>query len=151
MYLSSNLMGQTPTEAAYGAWEWSWNRQANPGTTIGVVSQVLGAITVGDYHVGVDINGKLGVARYSVAWLEQTGNGFIAPGTWYRLRLTRSNTGVFALYVLGGVHTSWTLAVSPTSNILTSSAGMVIDNDPGDLISLGSVDGQYGIRKLIAM
>jgi hypothetical protein len=54
------------------------------------------------------------------------------------------------MWIKGGSYTNWTLVGTATDNTHTTSNYIVIDNDANDMISLGSVDGEYTIKKMIA-
>ena len=71
--------------------------------------------------------------------------GYIVNNTWYRLRITRTESGAFTVYILGGVfgNTTWTLVdttggtgtnpVIDTTHI--TSKFCLIDLDVGDRIT----------------
>ena len=78
---------------------------------------------------------------------------YIAINTWYRIRITRSTSGVFTVYILGGNFTNWTLVSTTggsgtnpvTDNTYTTSSYFVMDLDANDRVSGINIQSQIKV------
>jgi len=64
-----------------------------------------------------------------------TGTGYWVAQVRYSIRVTRSYSGVFVVYVRGGVYADWTQALTITNTTLTSCAYFNLHLGAGDKIS----------------
>jgi hypothetical protein len=154
--LQTGETGQNPQEAAYGQWEWSFYKGAAGNLLeyylVASTTGLWGAAGQNVYLAAIGVTGYIGLVRRSPggasdAWIFLTGNGLISAGYWYSVKVTRTFAGVWAYYIKGGTYTNWTYIGGGTDNTYTSSSFRIIDNDAGDLISLGSADKQYCFTK----
>ena len=149
-----------PSNTAYGSWEFDWykggdSNEINVGfindripfnvsfvacLSNGYYFRITSAelITFGKNNIGV-----------SAALLNATVSSYIAINTWYRLRLTRSNSGIFTFLIKGGSFTptagydGWTLVSTAggsgtnpvTDTTYSTSNYFVLDIDAGDRIA----------------
>lgn len=157
LYQSVAQTGQTPTEAAYGTWEWNFNK--------GAAGNFVSLSLISDTNAALPTNGYIFLARATDNNLQlrkypggvvliNTANSYIANSTWYTIRITRSYAGVFLMYIRGGIgsakeYKDWTTVGTATDATYTTSNFIVVDNDSSGLVSLGSVDGLYGFRKML--
>jgi hypothetical protein len=157
IYLPVSELGQTPQESAYGTTEFSFNKASNVNDIwVYFISQTSGTYltTGGPGYVcritgtGIEVRRVNGVG--STTTIMVAGSVVLTNPTWYTIRITRSYSGVFTMWIKGGSYTNWTLVGTATDNTHTTSNYIVIDNDANDMISLGSVDGEYTIKKMIA-
>jgi hypothetical protein len=122
----SNGMIAIPCNTAYGSWEWDWYIGSTGNTRLyqfAVNSNKIG------YAIIITSATALGIFDTASGTLNSSANSYITANTWYRLRLTRSASGVFTTLIKGGAFTptagqnGWTL-VSVTggsgTNPLTS-------------------------------
>ena len=145
---------ETPTEAAYGEWEW-W---AYKGDT-GVVGVSIISADTGGYYDSYDLDwGTTEVLKFT-RWvspatedvLMTTAASYASASTWHKFRVTRSSAGVFTLYmdnvlisVAGGSGANPTAAQSSHT---TSSYMVLYMNIAGQRISLGDTAGNYAFTK----
>jgi hypothetical protein len=140
-----------PSKQAYGSWELDWYKGAD-ANTIAVYFTNNGTSVyplTKQAHL-VNIAGNEQIILYSnnmasLGTVFSTVASYFNYNTWYRLKITRSVTGVFTVYIKGGAFgsASWTListlggsGTNPgTNNTYTTSEYFVMDLDPGDRIT----------------
>ena len=112
---------------AYGTWEFSFNCNEND-LYFPFISNVNTSFTnFNGYYFVPKNSGTINLLKRTGAsgsYLLSTANSYISFNTWYRIRITRSLTGVFTLYIIGGTFSIWTL-VSTTGG---SGSNPVTDN-----------------------
>jgi hypothetical protein len=150
----------TGPQAAYGTWEWTFIKSAGGDIYfMPVASDKIEPGLAGNngYFVRVDSNEKVWlykVAGVTLTPLLSTGNDYVVAGSAYTFRLTRTFTGIWTLWIRGLAATpGWTLVsnagggTNPTAaeNTYTSSQYQVMYMRATDMISLGSVDGDYAM------
>lgn len=138
-----------PNKQAYGMWELDFYK-ANSSTSNITFSAIDSAVnTIGSYRLTISNLEAIQLARAGVEVIAQTASAYISPLTWYRIRITRTTTGVFTLLIKGGNFTptagydGWTLVsvlggsgTNPVKdNAYTTSNYMVLDLDDGDRIT----------------
>lgn len=81
--------------------------------SIGFISSANGGYaSYTGYAIYILSTGDIGVLRCTgggSAGLIQSAVSYISASTTYKLAVSRSSTGIFKLYIKGGVYTSWTL------------------------------------------
>lgn len=153
LYMPTSLYRfASPTEAAYGLFDFLVNKGAEGNTTdvLFVASVAGGQAAGGQAAYLVRINSSEAVAlNTQSATLCRSANSAISVGTWNRIHVARTPTGSFSIYlngtlmsVAGGAGTN---PVTDTSN--TTSDYVVLDLDAGDKILWASEDGQWGLAK----
>jgi hypothetical protein len=147
--LSNSLYCATPTEAAFGSWQCSLIHQDTSQTLfMPIASDKAGrtGATQNGYQLGINSNENVTLARITNGAVASTfissGNDFITPNVQYLFWIYRRYDGLFKLYILGGVYTSWTLIGSATDLTHTISNYSVQEFDSGDI--LGFADQQNG-------
>jgi hypothetical protein len=138
----------TPQQAAYGVFELSFYKGAD-ANVIYWLPISSGQVIASSNGYCITVNGNESITFWSV----MTGGAFaskfttaipyVAIQTWYSLRLTRTFAGLFKLWIRGGIYTTWTLVGSATDTTHSSSNYTVLDLDAGDMVSLGSLTGNY--------
>lgn len=148
LYLPTATMGMTPAQAAYGEWVFSFSKQETSTMDIYPIASEKGLYTdavFAGYMFRASGTEALVLYRCNgagaAAALFFTGVSYVSAATWYSIRITRTAAGLFTMWIKGGTYTVWTLVGSATDNTHTTSNYMVIDNDAGDMVSLGSGSG----------
>jgi hypothetical protein len=142
----------TPQMASYGTFEFSFYKGADANAPdIYLVSStggVLGDGVVNGYCFRVSNLEVITLVRVtagnSVATI-MTIAPAISNTTWYRVRVTRDFAGNWKMYLLGGTYLGWTLVGSSAApdNTHTSSYYQTLNLNALDLVSLGTVDGEF--------
>jgi len=158
-YLSTELFfDTTPTEAAFGTWEFGWYRDAAVGGNTMfhfVQSYPVWDNAANDGYVLYHQSGgnTLVLARIdngAIVGVIDTYGG-VAVATHYRHRITRSSAGVFNVYILGGAFATWTLIMTGTDTTYTVSNYMGFLQQIGDKGHLGNISGDDGIVKRLGV
>ena len=138
-----------PSNTAYGTWEWDWYKGADTNQIIlSIVSGVPFVQTATSYYFVFGGSETLGMV-YNSNILYITANAYLSNNTWYRMKITRSNTGVFTTLIKGGAFTptagydGWTLlSVSGgagsnpvTDTTTTTSNYFVVNLSAGDRVA----------------
>lgn len=141
-----------PSKQAYGTWELDWYKGADGNNiVIGIISdRVKGYVTnnnLGYFFTQLDTE-KIGLYKSligSTSGLSGTIINYTSYSTWYRVKITRSISGVFTVYIKGGAfgNSSWIListisgngANPSTDNTYTTSEYFVISAAAGDRIA----------------
>ena len=143
-----------PSKQAYGTWEFDWYKGGDSNVTVvyPINNNLLGFYASKNaYRLSSNASEALWLVRENGA-SETVGFGsndaYISNNTWYRIKITRSTSGVFTVLIKGGSFTpiigydGWTL-VSPKGaytnpvidNTYTTSEYFVLDIDAGDRIA----------------
>jgi hypothetical protein len=155
LYVPTTEFHQTPTEAAYGKWEF-WFYKGADGTAIQIpfITNLPVAPGTGEngYHVTITSSEALQLRRRTGGagtTLWATAVSYINNNQWYKLTMIRSNSGVFTAYlddvlvnVTGG---SGTNPVTDTNH--TVSNYFVADLDSANQLSWANSTGDYSVKK----
>jgi len=147
--MPTSTMGQTPTEAAYGEWE-GWFKTAvgwSHFVIVGSSAARMDDASQSGYFLEM---GSTNVRLYEVTGGSPTlifRSSAIDPDTWFKLNVTRTSAGVFSIYFNDVLMTavSGTNPVTNTDHI--TSNYIVIEQDAGDMVSLGDISGNHSIVK----
>lgn len=145
-----------PQQRAYGTWEFSFNKAPNSDIDyMFIASDKTLAGTAGNngYILGLSANENIYLYKASGVTITipfGTAGNYFAPSVWYTCRFTRDYAGAFKIWILGGVGSAkeflnWTYVGGASEPSFTASNYQILDCDAGDLISLGSVDGDYAM------
>lgn len=148
LYLPGSETGQSSTELCYGTWDIWINKAASSVTDVYLVS-TTGTTADNKYLLRLDSTEFVQLV-YNSASMGATAADYIVAGQWYNYKIVRGYNNIFKAYVKstdGTVRLALTTAAH--ASVVTGSLGMLLDLDAGDLVSLGSVDGQYTISKKI--
>jgi len=157
VYLDTSIVTGSPTNDAYGTWEWWISVAINTYPRIFFVAKLADAWNV---------SGQYGYILYpnggdKKVWFYESTNGtvtvkfstassYLTCSTWHKFRVTRRDTdGQFTAYMDGELIdvTGGSGSNPVTDNTTTTSSYIVLDLDAGDKILLGSLDGQYSFVK----
>lgn len=148
-YLEYTTAGTIAIEnnAAYGTFEWDWYKGGGNNYSDFFITSNRYDLTNSGYLLEVGAAENVLLYRMtggSPTSLASSAGAYITNNTWYRIKITRSSSGVFTILIKGGVFTAtagydgWTL-VSVTSgtnpvteNTHTTSNYFVLDIDAGD-------------------
>ncbi len=139
-----NVLKQTPTESAYGEWEFVMSA---PDTKYNIIkfisSNTDSSSTSGDnYNISMrpSTGNNLIQIRVTNINLVQWGSYFTG-NQFYKIKVTRTSAGLFSLYI------DDVLIGTATNTSYTSSNYMVFIMETGAKIILSSERGTYGIIK----
>jgi len=131
-----------PSKQAYGTWEFDLYKGADLNTT---VVYLLGGKQTNYWTLFMFSTEGIYLQRTGSTAALNTVAGYIALNTWYRIKITRSLSGIFTVYIKGGAfgNTTWTLVSTAggtgtnpvTDNTYTTSEYLGIDIDAGDRIA----------------
>lgn len=137
-----------PSTQAFGTFQWDvWKGSDVAAPFVLMISSKIGTYieasqyaymlhfsAVERFHFGETTNGVYSDKFYSVL-------DYGVTSTRYRIRVTRTHSGIFTTYVRGGVFTSWTqvsafFGTNPFTDLTTTTSKFFcIDFDAGDKIS----------------
>jgi hypothetical protein len=147
-YVPSSQFHQTPTEAAYGEWNF-WINKADASNL--VVPIIGDGSATGSYQVGFNADESISLTETGVGVLWSTAAAYFTAATWYNFKITRSNAGVFTAYlndvlidVTGGSGTN-----PVTDNTTTTSTYLTFDIDAGDKVAYSDLVGDHSIIKRV--
>ena len=104
-----------PSKWVNGTMEFSlYKNTLNNTTQIGLISDIikLGVWNGFGYMFWFYQNNSISMYRINNTGgtnVITTSPNYISNNTWYRIRITRTTSGTFTIYILGGNFTSWTL------------------------------------------
>jgi hypothetical protein len=141
-----------PSKQAFGTWEFDWYKgnDANTSDFIFINSNISTlANSSSSYAFKVDIVEHIVLSRAMVGSIIYSNLSYITNNTWYRIKITRTNAGVFTLLIKGGNfrptagYDGWTListsggyGTNPVTDTTYSVSNyMVLDLDAGDRFS----------------
>ena len=132
-----------PTKWSYGTIEFSTYKGLDINSTDIHFIASNNTTTNSGYILRNTAIERLNLKRTTSNDLFYTDINYMMFQIWYRVRITRSSTGVFTIYIKGGNFTSWTLVSTTngsgtnpiTDNNYTISNYFIIDGKSGDLIS----------------
>lgn len=149
LYLPTSNFQQSPTEAAYGSFEFYIQHQETTNTQIVFIADTLGAKdATGQDGYYFDISSSevvaLGESVNGIATDKVTNAGGIVSGEWTKFKITRDASGLFTLYKNGSqLGSTFTDTTTTTSSYICLSFGV------NDMLSLGAVDNSYAFTKRI--
>lgn len=150
LYRSTQEMGQTPQEAAYGEWEIIYRRSVGQYVLfqpVGNQPTVYSTVGFNGYMLEYGPGNYFTFRRYAngvIASLVFDAAVTVPDGVFHRFRLHRNSTGLWSVKIKGGTWTAWTTLGSGTDNTFTWSSYLVIAPGLGE-VSLGDVTGNLGI------
>jgi len=130
-----------PSNQAYGTWEWDWYKGADGNQILISLNSNNNIDILTRYYFQVYTNERIGINNTLY-----TTTSYITNNTWYRIKIARTNAGVFTVLIKGGSfvptvgYDSWTL-ISTTGGIgsnpvldqaYSTSNFLVLDLDSGD-------------------
>jgi hypothetical protein len=136
-----------PNKTAYGTFEFDFYKGTGNRLAVHLFHSSPNRLFGAGNYVIITSNQEVVLARIlngsASGIVTNTAYNYIANNTWYRLRITRSNTGVFTTYIRGGAFTSWTLvsvaggsgANPGTDNNYTVGGYLILDADAGDRVA----------------
>lgn len=161
--IPTSYFQQTPTESAYGTWEFDVYKDGDANVpSVVFISNTNKYLDSGQngYEFLINAAEKIYIRKITVG---STGNmmlsadDYVAIKTWYRIRITRSSSGTFTLYIKGGAFTDWTLvgaeagANPVTDTSFTTSNYMVFNLAAGDKIAYSDISGGNSIKKSLSV
>lgn len=105
-----------PLVKGFGTWQFDFNKLTELGAGEFNINTLPGGGGDG-YKITVTSSERLQLERVDAgvdANLFLTAAGYVANNTDYSLRLTRSDAGLFTLYIKGGAYTDWTTVDTAT-------------------------------------
>ena len=139
LYMPSSSLHQTPTDSAYGTWEW-WQNKVDAGQIWVGFGSEEDPNTAGNYAIVSETDEKLKISKPGVATLLNAGV-VLTTGTWEKITLTRSRLGLFELF-LDDVSQG-----TATDTAITSADYLGIRMKAGDKIAYSDLKGGHSIRK----
>ena len=166
LYISSAAMGMSPSEAAYGQWEWSYKTvTAGQSPIVGLIGSVPKYMTDASYNgylVWVHASNQIWLCKYTAGVLStifSTANAYTVANTWYRFRVIRTVAGAFYVYIKGGIYTGWTLAsavggsgsnpVTDTSFTTSNFGTLVVATSNTPYFILSDPSSEHSFRKTL--
>lgn len=143
----------TPQQRAYGTWEMTFQK-VGLSNSIELFFIDSNTTTTGNgYYVQILANEVVALIKAPAGTvLISSAIAYVANSAWYTVRVTRTFSGAWSLYIKGGVGSAkeypvWTLVGSAAADAspYTSSPYQVIDIDATDMISIGSQSGNYAM------
>lgn len=135
----SFLHQATPTEAAFGTFDWYARKADASVMDVNIIATVSTGITTG-YGVKWAADESVVLTEYGVG--NVVGGGTASHSVWHRFRVTRSLAGLFTLYIDGAA------IGTGTDTTVTTATHLVIDMDAGDKIALGDTVGDHCVSKM---
>lgn len=139
-----------PSKIAYGTWEFDMYKGSTT-TALQIIFATSSPLVVSTprwdngYGFFIDTAEAIQFCRSTLTSRTDmfvTANSYIQFNTWYRMRVTRTITNIFTVYIKGGLFgNEWVLVTANTgtnpvtSNTYTTSNFFVLDIDAGDRIS----------------
>lgn len=139
---------QTPTESAYGTYEWHMYQKAGNTPIVNFISSVTTGVTTGYYMFVEPANQRVRFWEPGGAGELFSGtNSSVTAGTWNKFKVTRTSAGIFTVYMNDAVITAATGSNPVTDNTTTTSSYLLLDLDAGDKISYSALNGDSSIIK----
>jgi len=155
VYAKNSDFNQSPTEFAYGTWEF-WMKQTSAADC--VVSIVDALTTSTGYYITFGVTTRnIQLREYSTGSpgtiLYTSPNASFSATEWFKFKMTRSNIGVFTLYVNDIILPAGIAGTNPSTDNTHTTANFISISLPASnatMFSLGSVKGAYSfIKKLL--
>jgi len=139
VYLDTSIVTGSPTEDAYGTWEWWLNKGAS--TVPNVIFASNSAGTAG-YQIKLKADESVYLQKLASTDLAYSASSYVSASAWHRYRVTRRDTdGRFHVYVDGSLMTVAGGSNPVTNNDVTTAVVLALDLDAGDKVSLGALKG----------
>jgi len=153
VYIPTSVFGQTPTEAAYGTWEF-WANKTDTGSIYIYFINDLSVLTSSNgYYTlltgGEAVSSGTRTAGSNVA--DFTSSEVISANQWNRFKVTRTPAGIFTTYLNDTSITANTGNNPFTDTTFTTSNYIVLDLDAGDKIALSDVGGNLAFKKTLTV
>lgn len=153
VYIPTAFFQQTHTEAAYGEWEFWFNKNNNSVLYVLFIASVIGGETASGqngYNFTVDTAERVYLRESTAgsgAGLFNTDADYVVASTWYRVRITRTPAGVFTIF-LNDVLVVATVGTNPITDITTIESNYIaLDLDAGDKVAFSDRHGGHSISK----
>jgi hypothetical protein len=156
IYRPTSTMGMTPTEAAYGTWEFYWKQFDDNNIIFVRIADVPNATSATGYlfRLGSSERWRLRTETAgSLADINYTNTGYFTTGTWYKMKITRSGAGVWSVYrddvlvsVAGGFGSN-----PATENTHKTAKYISIQARATDLIAFADVKGDHSFVKKLGV
>lgn len=145
--------GQTPTQAAYGTWEFYLYKDA-VASFVQFISTEIGTIAAtgqDGYYIKFDGNEKfiLGeTVNGSGTELYRTSSSYLNNQQWYKVKITRTFDGKFTFALDGtDLPASGEVGTNPVTNTdVTVGRYFNVDLDTDDIMAYSSIKGDYSIK-----
>ena len=132
-----------PSTQAYGEWRFDLYKALDANATnAALLSSSRSSVVTGSQTFQFDTVEEARIQQDAAEVTFCSPTSYVAVATWYRIKITRSATGVFTLWIKGGAYTGWTLMAPSgvytnpfTDAVNTTSAYFVLDFDAGDMIA----------------
>ncbi len=139
VYLDTSIVTGSPTNDAYGTWEWWLNKGAS--TVPNVIFASNSAGTAG-YQIKLKADESVYLQKLPGTDLAYSASSYVSASAWHRYRVTRRDTdGRFHVYVDGSLMTVAGGSNPVTNNDVTTAVVLALDLDAGDKVSLGALKG----------
>ena len=157
VFTKSGDMGQSDTEAAYGTWEWYWYHYDGNNIFHIMINDEVSTPAAGTANGYVF---RLGTAERwrlrketagSIIDLQVSAAGTFNVGQWYKMKVTRSATGEFSVYVDDTLLTMESGTNPITDNTFTTAPYFSIQARATDMIAFADKKGQKGIIKRLGV
>ena len=156
LYVPTPVFQQTPTEAAFGTWEFWIYKGADANTlSAGVVCNSVGgpgAGTMSGYWFYLLNSESVGFSRITggaATILLLSSVALLANTTWHKIRITRTTSGIFTVWANDTIVNAALGGSNPTAADVTHtvSSHVVFDMDAGDMIAWSCPSGERAIFK----
>jgi hypothetical protein len=150
----------TTTDAAYGTWEFDVMKSSSSTQVFVVFIAQAGAkltdATQSGYYFAINATNQLvigEVATGTPAAIYKTAADYVADDTKHRIKITRSNEGVFTLYMDGtACPASGETGTNPFTDTTYTTGGYIdLDLDADDIISLSDKSGNHSFIKYVGV
>jgi len=160
--LPTSVMAGDSKEAAYGTWEFTINK-GGTAPLFGFACQENIDVLDGSqncYVLHIDGSRRVRLRKVTAGSLSDlfySAADYVSNAVEYRVRITRSPTGVFTGYIKGGAYTNWTLIVPEvgtnpaTDNSFTTADYVVWELDTGDSFILSKRNGDDAFIKRVGV
>lgn len=146
-YVPTSYFQQTPTEAAYGTWEW-WVYKDLDGNSLKIYFIDGGSGTGPGYYIDFRSDEAIEVYETGVSSKMLTATSYMSIQTWYKAKMTRdSSTDEFTAYLDDVPMVASTGSNPFVDSSTTVSDYFVLDLDAGDKVAFASLSGEYNITK----
>jgi len=144
-YVPTSYFQQTPTEAAFGTWEFWINKAAASSLKIYFIDATTGAGT--GYYFDFAADESMEIYEVGVGSKFKTAVSYAAASTWHKLNIFRTPAGVCSAYLNNTLIVKSTGDNPFTDITTTTSKYIVFDLDAGDLIAYADPKGKHNIVK----
>jgi len=166
-YTQVSQLFMDSNDAAYGTWEfWAYKALDANLLNVQIMSDVIGneaAAGQDAYTLSLETNESIRFRESTNGTPANkflTGASYFAIATWYGYKITRSNLGVFTVYIKGGAFgNTWTIVdvsggsgTNPVTDTTTTTSDYIIfDIDAGDKIAIADNSGNHSFVKYVGV